>query len=95
MNIKITANSTFHGDGLSQTFVLPAEEGVYYRRCKSPCDGKKKDGIMIHCGCGYPVKRTDWIVPVGWVLEVEWDDAWGHADHGKNNICIRLFRDAQ
>lgn len=89
--IKVKAVSAFHGDGVSQSFRLPAEEGDYFRFCHNQCDYKKKDGIAIHCGCGYPVSRTTWEAPDGWDVWAEWADSnWMNC--GKNNIAIHLQR---
>lgn len=85
--MTITATSGFHGPQVSQTFRVPAECGRYPRRCQNPCDGKRENGIQVHCGCGYPVCRTDWEAPEGFTVHAEWADAWGH-DYGRNNIII-------
>lgn len=88
--IKITAQSGFHGN-ISQSFRLPAKEGIYYRYCPNPCDYKMgKNGIAIHCGCGWPVARTNWDAPEGWEAYAEWTD--GFTPCGKNNIVIHLLR---
>ena len=89
--VEVKAVSAFHGVSVSQSFRLPAEEGDYYRFCHNPCDNKKKDGIAIHCGCGYPVSRTTWYAPDGWDVCADWANSnW--MDCGKNNLVIHLSR---
>jgi hypothetical protein len=86
-NMTIKAQSTFHGN-ISQSFRVPAECGRYPRRCPNPCDNAKdhQTGIAIHCGCGWPVDRTKWEAPEGFVAYAEWADWSDHA--GRNNIII-------
>ena len=81
--MKITANSTFHGN-VRQSFRVPAECGRYPRRCPNACDNAKDKatGIQIHCGCGWPVARTEWDAPDGFTVHAEW------ADDGRDNIII-------
>lgn len=83
----VKATSTNHGNK-SQLFRVPAEPGRYPRRCPNACDDKKdrRTGLQIHCGCGFPVARTDWEAPEGYVVSAEWTDSWDGA--GKNNIVI-------
>lgn len=84
-NMKIVAESAFHGN-LSQTFRVPAERGVYARRCPNACDdAHDKNGIQIHCGCGWPVARTNWEAPEGFTIRAEWNDEWPRT---RNNILI-------
>lgn len=92
--MKIVANSIFH-PRISQAFRVPARPGRYPRRCKAPCDGARdpKTGIAIHCGCGYPVHRTEWEAAPGFSAYAEWADAWDNA--GKNNIVIVVEEDPE
>lgn len=84
-NMKIVAESTFHGN-VSQTFRIPVECGVYARRCPNACDNKhNKNGIQIHCGCGWPVARVEWKAPEGFTIHAEWNDSLPTT---KNNILI-------
>lgn len=90
-SICVMARSAFH-DNVSQSFRLPAEEGDYSRRCPNPCDYKKnKNGIAVHCGCGWPVSRTEWTAPEGWEVWAEWAE-WPIERNGRNNIVIHLSR---
>lgn len=91
--MKITATSTFH-DQISQSFRVPAECGRYPRRCPTACDNAKDPatGIQIHCGCGWPVARTAWEAPKGFIAYAEWANAWDH-DFEHNNIVIVVEED--
>lgn len=86
-NMTIKAQSAFHGN-ISQSFRVPAECGRYPRRCPNPCDNAHdpKTGIQIHCGCGWPVARTEWEAPEGFAVRAEWADYYDRA--GRNNIII-------
>lgn len=90
--MTITATSGFHGPQVSQTFRVPASPGRYARHCKSPCDGKRENGVQVHCGCGYPCARTTWTAPDGWRVTAEWADAWDRQDR-RNNIIIEVDYD--
>ena len=83
--IKIVAQSTFHGN-ISQAFRVPAEFGQYERYCPNACDdAHDKNGIQIHCGCGWPCGRTEWSAPKGFLVRAE----WAEPEPGKkNNITI-------
>lgn len=85
----ITAKSTFHG-GLSQTFRVPAEPGRYPRRCVLACDGAKVagTGIQIHCGCGWPCHRTEWVAPEEFVVYAEWNVENWSGRYERNNIVV-------
>ena len=91
--IKVVAVSQFHGRSLSQSFRLPAEEGVvFFRRCPNACDDKKVDGVQVHCGCGWPVSRTFWEAPKGWHVTASWTShGWWNFPRGCN-IAIELSR---
>ena len=69
--ILITAESGFH-PGLEVRFRVPAEVGAYSRRCPKACDDKRINGVQVHCGCGFPVARTNLTTPSNVEAHIEW-----------------------
>lgn len=89
-SIILTARSQYHPNTW-KCFRVPAKEGWYFRRCLNACDGRKdKSGVQVRCGCGFPVDRTKWNAPDGWIVTAEW--RWPQMRKDRFDIVIYLIK---
>ena len=92
--MKITATSTFHGEGMSVKF-SGCTEGINIRKLRGPrskyCLDYSNSNSHV-CGCGFPINHTSWDAPEGFGVENLKNECGPNGEeYGKGYVCFTVF----
>lgn len=91
--MKITATSTFHGEGMSVNFT-GCTEGINIRKLRGPRSKYCLDySSNSHtCGCGFPINNTSWSAPEGFGVDSPYTECWPNGEeYGKGYVAFRVY----